>query len=102
MFPRYNRFRELLHRSQIIRSDEFTGNNAKLAQEIRDVYGTTKGQDNVDRLDLMVGMLAEPVPEGFGFSDTAFRIFILMASRALKVTAFLPQILLPKFTLRLD
>ena len=28
-------------------------------------------------------MFAERKPEGFGFSDTAFRIFILMASRRL-------------------
>jgi hypothetical protein len=27
---------------------------------------------------------AEPTPKGFGFSETAFRIFILMASRRLK------------------
>jgi hypothetical protein len=87
--PRYNKFRELLHRGRISSFDELTGNNAKLAQEIRDVYGTTNGQDNVDHLDLMVGMLAEPVPEGFGFSDTAFRIFILMASRRLKSDRFL-------------
>lgn len=31
----------------------------------------------------MIGLVAEPKPEGFGFSDTAFRIFILMASRRL-------------------
>ena len=31
------------------------------------------------------GLLAEPLPPGFGFSDTAFRIFILMASRRLRV-----------------
>ena len=28
------------------------------------------------------------MPEGFGFSDTAFRIFILMASRRLKSDRF--------------
>ena len=39
---------------------------------------------DVDRVDLMVGMFAEDLPEGFGFSDTAFRVFILMASRRLK------------------
>ena len=33
-------------------------------------------------------MLAEPLPPGFGFSDTAFRIFILMASRRLKSDRF--------------
>jgi hypothetical protein len=36
----------------------------------------------------MVGMFAEPKPMGFGFSDTAFRIFILMASRRLKSDRF--------------
>ena len=36
----------------------------------------------------MVGMYAEPKPKGFGFSDTAFRVFILMASRRLKSDRF--------------
>ncbi len=39
-------------------------------------------------MDLQVGLLAEPLPPGFGFSDTAFRIFILMASRRLKSDRF--------------
>ena len=37
----------------------------------------------------MVGLMAEPLPKGFGFSETAFRIFILMASRRLKSDRFL-------------
>jgi hypothetical protein len=36
----------------------------------------------------MTGMYAETPPEGFGFSDTAFRIFILMASRRLRSDRF--------------
>ncbi len=36
----------------------------------------------------MIGMYAEPRPKGFGFSDTAFRVFILMASRRLKSDRF--------------
>ena len=36
----------------------------------------------------MVGLLAEPLPPGFGFSETAFRIFVLMASRRLKTDRF--------------
>ena len=32
--------------------------------------------------------MAEPLPEGFGFSETAFRIFVLMASRRLKSDRF--------------
>jgi len=36
----------------------------------------------------MVGLFAEKPPKGFAFSDTAFRIFILMASRRLKSDRF--------------
>jgi hypothetical protein len=42
----------------------------------------------IDDVDLLVGTLAEPLPKGFGFSDTIFRIFILMASRRLKSDRF--------------
>jgi hypothetical protein len=47
------------------------------------VYG-----GDVEKLDLMVGMFAERRPKGFAFSDTAFRIFILMASRRLNSDRF--------------
>ena len=33
-------------------------------------------------------MFAEPKPRGFGFSDTAFRVFVLMASRRLEADRF--------------
>ena len=46
------------------------------------------GPDGINRVDLLVGHLAEKVPPGFGFSDTAFRVFILMASRRLKSDRF--------------
>ena len=36
----------------------------------------------------MVGLYAEPKPKGFGFSDTAFRVFVLMASRRLEADRF--------------
>jgi hypothetical protein len=36
----------------------------------------------------MTGLFAEPLPPGFGFSETAFRVFILMASRRLKSDRF--------------
>ena len=39
-------------------------------------------------LDLIPGVMAEDLPEGFAFSDTAFRIFILMASRRLNSDRF--------------
>lgn len=80
--PRYNRFRELLHKSRVSSFDELTV-NPRWAKEIAEVY-----EGNLDRVDLMVGLFAEPTPPGFGFSDTAFRIFVLMASRRLKSDRF--------------
>ena len=80
--PRYNDFREQLRKSRIERFEDLT-DDPELAEEIRDVY-----DDDIDQVDLQVGLLAEPLPPGFGFSDTAFRIFILMASRRLKSDRF--------------
>jgi hypothetical protein len=78
--PRYNRFRELLRKPRVRTFDEL---NAQWAKEIADLY-----DNQIDRVDTLVGLLAEVPPEGFGFSDTAFRIFILMASRRLKSDRF--------------
>ena len=79
---RYNDFRERLRKPRVERFDQLTSNQ-KWAKEIRDVY-----EGDIDSVDLQVGLLAEPLPPGFGFSDTAFRIFILMASRRLKSDRF--------------
>jgi hypothetical protein len=80
--PRYNRFRELFHLPRV-RSFEQMTDDADLARALKEVYG------HPDKVDLMVGMYAEKPPEGFGFSDTAFRVFILMASRRIKSDRFL-------------
>ena len=48
------------------------------------------------RIDTMVGLLAENPPAGFGFRDTAFRVFILMASRRLQSDRFLTVDFLPE------
>jgi hypothetical protein len=80
--PRYNRFRELVHKPRLSTFEELT-TNPQWAKEIAEVY-----EGKIDRVDLQVGLFAEPAPPGFGFSDTAFRIFILMASRRLKSDRF--------------
>ncbi|MDX6587705.1 MAG: hypothetical protein QOI31_2178 [Solirubrobacterales bacterium] len=80
--PRYNDFREKLRKKRITKFEDLS-DDPELNEEIRDVYN-----DDIDRVDLQVGMLAEPLPPGFGFSDTAFRIFILMASRRLRSDRF--------------
>ncbi|MDQ3809394.1 MAG: heme peroxidase, partial [Chloroflexota bacterium] len=58
--PRYTLFRDLLHLRPVHRFDELT-ENARWARELREVY-----EDRIDRVDLMVGMFAEPRPTGFG------------------------------------
>jgi thioester reductase-like protein len=79
---RYNDFRQKLGRSRLKRFEDIT-ENPIWANEIRDIY-----DGDLDAVDLQVGLMAETPPKGFGFSDTAFRIFILMASRRLKSDRF--------------
>ena len=81
--PRYNRFRRLLRKAPVRSFDELT-DNPEWAAEIKRVY-----KNDLEMVDTMVGLMAEPLQEGMGFSDTAFRIFLLMASRRLKSDRFL-------------
>jgi len=80
--PRYNQFRRLLHKDPVASFEELT-DNPQWREEIRTVYG-----NDLEKVDLMTGLYAEPLPDGFGFSETAFRIFLLMASRRLKSDRF--------------
>jgi hypothetical protein len=80
--PRYNRFRRLLGKDPVKSFDELTDNSVWRA-ELKKVYN-----NDLEQVDLMTGLFAEPLPEGFGFSETAFRVFILMASRRLKSDRF--------------
>jgi hypothetical protein len=80
--PRYNDFREMLHMPRRKSIDEITPNK-EWAKEINEIYN-----GDVDLVDTQIGMQAEQPPKGFGFSDTAFRIFIVMASRRLKSDRF--------------
>jgi hypothetical protein len=83
--PRYNAFRRMVHKPAYETFEEMT-DNPQWAQEIKNVYN-----NDIEKVDLMVGLMAEPLPEGMGFSDTAFRIFLLMASRRLKSDRFLSK-----------
>ena len=83
--PRYNDFREALRMPRMKSFEQLTSNKL-WAKEIADLY---KG--DIDAVDPMVGMYAEAPPKGFGFSDTAFRVFILMASRRIKSDRFFTE-----------
>lgn len=81
--PRYNQFRRRLHLKPAETFAELT-DNPVWAAELEEMY-----DGDVEKVDLQIGMHAETPPKGFGFSDTAFRVFILMASRRLKSDRFL-------------
>lgn len=49
---------------------------AATIEVIKEVYG-----DDVEKLDLLVGLLGEKKIPGFAISETAFFIFVLMATR---------------------
>ena len=80
--PRYNRFRELFHMRPVTSFEELA-DDPKWVEPLKSVYG-----GDIDKVDLMVGMYAERKPFKFGISDTAFRVFLLMASRRLKSDRF--------------
>jgi Animal haem peroxidase len=80
--PRYTKFRRLLH-LDVPRTFEELAADPEWAGELKQVYG------RIEDVDLLTGMLAEPLPEGMAFGDTAFRVFILMASRRLNSDRFL-------------
>ncbi|MEM9223501.1 MAG: peroxidase family protein [Pseudomonadota bacterium] len=84
--PRFSEFRRLTGMRVPKTFADITDDEA-WQKALEEVYGT------VDKVDLLIGTLAESKstngqPPGFGFSDTAFRIFILMASRRLKSDRF--------------
>lgn len=66
--PRYNAFRELIHKAPVRSFEELAGNHPVWTEEIRRVYN-----GEIDRVDLIVGMFAEPKPQGFGSATRRFR-----------------------------
>lgn len=85
--PRYNDFREQLNLKRVKDFEDLmpqnTAKNREITQKLRRIYG------NIDRMDLLVGTLAESYrPQGFGFGETMFQVFVLMASRRLQADRF--------------
>jgi hypothetical protein len=81
--PRYNNFRRLFRLQPASSFDDVANGNPTWAREIRDVY-----EDRLEDVDLLIGLFAERKPAGFAFSDTAFRVFLLMATRRLRSDRF--------------
>jgi hypothetical protein len=84
--PRYNAFRRGLGLNEIQTFDDLTDDRGVLAK-LRSVY--VGSPDKVEDLDLLIGTLAESHrPNGFGFGETVFQIFIVSASRRLQADRF--------------
>ncbi|KAM7267187.1 hypothetical protein ACFE04_009353 [Oxalis oulophora] len=79
---RYNEFRRNLFMSPIGKWEDLTDDEEAI-EAIQEVYG-----DDVEKLDLIVGLHAEKKIKGFAISETAFFIFLLIASRRLEADRF--------------
>lgn len=95
--PRYNQFRRAIGLKPISSYKDFfpagkalDARQKALISKFYKVYGKTDdGLDNVEAIDLLVGTLGEEVrPKNYGFGETQFQIFILMASRRLMSDRF--------------
>lgn len=80
--PRYNQFRRGLLMIPISKWEDLTDDEEAL-QTLREVYG-----EDVEKLDLLVGLMAEKKIKGFAISETAFFIFIIMASRYIYIYTY--------------
>jgi hypothetical protein len=84
--PRYNEFRRQLGLNPIRKFEDLT-TDPEIVGKLKAVYG--EGEGAVEDLDLLVGTLAEGHrPDGFGFGETMFQIFILNATRRLQADRF--------------
>ncbi|XP_078165996.1 alpha-dioxygenase PIOX-like [Carex rostrata] len=79
---RYNVFRRKLLLLPIEKWEDLTS-DMEAVQILREVYG-----NDVEKLDLLVGLMAEKKIKGFAISETAFNIFVLMATRRLEADRF--------------
>ncbi|MCL7046486.1 hypothetical protein MKW94_028226 [Papaver nudicaule] len=79
---RYNEFRRNLLMIPISKWEDLT-DDKEVIKALREVYG-----DDIEKLDLLVGLHAEKKIKGFAISETAFFIFLLIASRRLEADRF--------------
>ncbi len=81
--PRYNNYRRGLNLLPLASIDELT-DDPVLRATLKQVYN-----NDIEQVDLFVGTLAEAQrPDCYGFGETLFQTFILMASRRLQADRF--------------
>ncbi|MBQ0753053.1 MAG: peroxidase [Gammaproteobacteria bacterium] len=81
--PRYNEFRRQIGLKPITKFEDLT-DDPQLLADLKALYN-----NDIEQIDTLVGQLGEETrPEGFGFGETSFQIFILNASRRLMTDRF--------------
>ncbi len=81
--PRYNEFRRQIGLNPITSFEDLTS-DPELLSKLKSLYN-----NDIEMIDALVGQLAEETrPDGFGFGETAFQIFIVNASRRLMTDRF--------------
>jgi hypothetical protein len=84
--PRYNDFREQLRMKRVASIEDLTPDPA-LRAALHEVYGADTAA--IDRVDALVGTLGEATrPTCYGFGETLFQVFTLMATRRLAADRF--------------
>lgn len=73
--PRYNEFRRNLLMIPISKWEDLT-DDVEIIEALKEIY-----DNDVEKLDLIIGLHAEKKIKGFAISETAFFIFVIMASR---------------------
>jgi hypothetical protein len=92
--PRYNEFRRLLRLKPLSSIDDITDVPEHRAA-LKRIYGDDPGA--IERVDLMIGCQAEAHrPTNFGFGETTFQVFILIASRRLHGDRFFTDLYTPE------
>ncbi|XP_021662121.2 alpha-dioxygenase PIOX [Hevea brasiliensis] len=79
---RYNEFRRSILLIPISKWEDLTDDKEAI-EVLNEVYG-----EDVEELDLLVGLMAEKKIKGFAISETAFIIFLLLATRRLEADRF--------------
>lgn len=87
---RYNEFRRNLLMVPITKWEDLT-DDYEVIEALSEVYG-----EDVEKLDLLVGLQAEKKIKGFAISESAFFIFLLIASRRLEADRFFTTNFNPK------
>ena len=83
--PLYNEFRKQLKLRPLKGIEDLTDDN-DIKDTLKEIYGAN---NTINKIDLLIGILAEQHrPYCFGFSETLFNVFSLMATRRLEADSF--------------